>query len=207
MYYYSKNSRRKVIHDGDCFCIQNVDGDSIGIFKTLDEAYAHGYRLCRHCSPISIHYRKEIAEITAYCSQHAVSFFFCDKFIRVKAAHSKWKIVPADGKKGFLLYHKNTYKSEHDDESPIPGYHLQRVSKATVLGFIKYIVEHEAYRMGNPVYIRPPKREPPRKGSKRYKKQQAKAEQYARKQAIINVLNLIDNLSNPASSSYRAAAI
>ena len=40
MYYYSKNSRRKVIHDGDCFYIQNVDGDSIGIFETLEEAYA-----------------------------------------------------------------------------------------------------------------------------------------------------------------------
>ena len=60
--------------------------------------------------------------------------------------------------------------------------------------------------MTHPLHIRPDKKEktPPRKGTKRYRKQQVKAEKLARKQSIINVLNLIDSLSDPAIPSYRA---
>lgn len=206
MYYYSKKSRRKVVHDGDCFYIQNVDGDSIGIFESLDEAYAHGYRLCRHCSPLAVQYRKEVRQLSEYCRKQAASFFFNDRFIGVYTPNSKWRIVPATTHDGFDLYHKNTIEKNKDNDSPVPGYHLQRVYRKTLMEYFECVVDHEYYRMTHPLYIRPDKKEkaPPRKGTKRYRKQQAKAEKRARKQSIINVLNLIDGLSEPAIPSYRA---
>lgn len=194
MYYYSKNSRSKVIHSADCFHIQSVEVDHIGSFETLEEAYASGYRLCRNCSPLAKQYHAESDALVSYCQQYAVSFFLHDRFIGVTAPNSRWRIVPNANASGFLLYHRNTFKTAHDAESAIPGYHLQRIRKKNIYGYLEYIVDHEYYRMMNPVYVRPPKKEPPTKGTKRYKKQQEKAARSARRKAISNILNLIDNL-------------
>lgn len=197
MYYYSKNSRKKVVHSSDCFHIQYVEVDNVGSFETLEKVYQSGYRLCRHCSPIAKLYRKESNSMTEYCCKHAASFFFHDKFIGIHTPYSKWRIIPIEGTNGLALYHKNTYASKHDTESAVPGYHLQKVCKKSVHAYLEYIVEHEYYRMMNPVYIRPQKKakESPRKGTKRYKQQQAKAERYERRKAIANVLQIIDGLS------------
>lgn len=195
MYYYSKNSRKKVVHSSDCFYIQNSEIDNIDSFETLEEVYQNGYRLCRHCSPIAKQYRKESNALAEFCRKHAALFFFRDKYIGINTPYSRWRIVPAEGRQGFALYHKNTFETKHDNESTVPGYHLQKVRKNSVQSYLEYIVRHEDYRMTHPVFVRPEKKEPPRKGTKQYKKQQKKAERRARKQSIINVLNLIDSLS------------
>ena len=207
MYYSSKNSRKKVVHSSDCFHIQDMEVSNIRSFETLEDAYESGYRLCRHCSPIAKQYRKERDVMTEFCRKHAVLFFLHDKFIGICTPYSKWRIVPAKGSKGLALYHKNTYESKRDIESPVPGYHLQRVSEKSVQAYLEYIVEHEYYRMMNPVYIRPQKKakEPPRKGTKRYRKQQAKAERQERRKAIANVLNMIDDLSAQSQSMVMRA--
>lgn len=53
MYYYSKRSRSKIVHQSTCQHIQNVSVEDVGSFENLEDAYAAGYRLCRHCSPIA----------------------------------------------------------------------------------------------------------------------------------------------------------
>ena len=50
MYYYSKRSRSKIVHQSTCQHIQNVSVEDVGSFENLEDAYAAGYRLCRHCS-------------------------------------------------------------------------------------------------------------------------------------------------------------
>lgn len=195
MYYYSQNSRRHVIHCAECFHIQNVEVSDIDSFETPEEAYAHGYRLCRCCSPLIKRYNAESDALATFAQSHAISCFLCARFIGITTPTSRWRIVPDETGHSLLLYHGNSFETGHDDESPIPGYHLQRVQKDTVYAYLTYIDEHEAYRMTHPLYIKPAKKEPPRKGTRRYRAQQAKAERIARRKAITNVLHLIDSLS------------
>lgn len=75
MYYYSKRSRSKIVHQSTCQHIQNVSVEDVGSFENLEDAYAAGYRLCRHCSPIAKLYRKESDVLQGYCQSHAASVF------------------------------------------------------------------------------------------------------------------------------------
>lgn len=45
MYYYSKRSRSKIVHQSTCQHIQNVSVEDVGSFENLEDAYAAGYRL------------------------------------------------------------------------------------------------------------------------------------------------------------------
>ena len=83
MYYYSKRSRSKIVHQSTCQHIQNVSVEDVGSFENLEDAYAAGYRLCRHCSPIAKLYRKESDVLQGYCQSHAASVFFKDRFIGI----------------------------------------------------------------------------------------------------------------------------
>lgn len=196
MYFYSKKSSKKVVHSKDCAYIQNVDIENIGSFETLEEAYEHGYRLCRHCSIIAKQYRKESEALVAYGRKNAVTFFFHDRFIGVRTPIGQWKIIPAANGNQMVLYHHNTFKTNKDSNSPVKNYHYQKVAKDSILGYLEYIVEHEYYRMMHPVEIFPSKKEktPPQKGTKRYKKQQKMLKRIERKRSIANVLNILDSL-------------
>ena len=66
---------------------------------------------------------------------------------------------------------------------------------------MKYIINHEHYRMYNPVQIFT-KKEPPAKGSKRWNRQQKAIKKKERKRKILNVLNLINGLSSGVSAAH-----
>lgn len=201
MYYYSKNSRRKTIHSAACAHIQNVCVDDIGSFETLEEAYAAGYRLCRHCSPIAALYRKESDTLQDYCQSHAASIFFKDKFIGISTPISDWRIVPSGNGNEVVLYHKNTLSTEKT--GPVPGYHLQRVSQDTIFGYLEYISDHDFYRNMHPLYPIHSKKNspPPMKGTKRYRKEQKRAAKKAKWQSVANVISLIDSLQISGQSA------
>jgi len=61
------------------------------------------------------------------------------------------------------------------------------------MDYLKYIIQHDNYRNHNPYHFIMPV-QPPKKGTKRYKKQQHKAKKRARRDAVNNVLNLINSL-------------
>lgn len=195
MYYYCKNSRKKIIHFIACFHIQHTGLDSIGWFETLTEAYEQGYRLCRHCNPLVRHYKQESDEITEFCRRNGLAVSLHNKCISICSIRSKWKIA-LDKKNRIVLYHKNDFATEKDHLSEISGYHLQRdTRKNSIVAYLQYIVDHDYYRMLNPVHIPKQKKEsPPRKGTKRYKSAQRRIEKYERRKAISNVLNLIESL-------------
>ena len=94
MYYYSKRSRSKIVHQSTCQHIQNVSVEDVGSFENLEDAYAAGYRLCRYCSPIAKLYRKESDVLQGYCQSHAASVFFKDRFIGISTPISDWRIIP-----------------------------------------------------------------------------------------------------------------
>ena len=195
MYYYNKNSSKKIIHLRDCFRLENRDEKNIGSFETLEEAYANGYRLCRNCSPIAIKYKREINEIMYYGQKNGISSFFHDKFIGVESLYGKWKITVAPDGKHIRLYHKNEFETKNDYKSAVPGYHLQNVHCDSIADYFNYIAEHDWYRTLNPLYIRPKeKKQPPRKGTRRYRAAQNRAKKREMKRSIGNVLNLIDSL-------------
>lgn len=204
MFFYSKNSSKKILHTKGCSHIKNVDAEQLGAFKTLEEAYEHGYRLCRHCSIIAKQYRKESETLVAYGREHAVSFFFNDRFIGVRTPYSQWKIVPSSNGKQMLLFHRNTFETKKDCDSPVKNYHCQKVVKGCVQDYLEYIVEHEYYRMMHPVEIFHSKKNstPPQKGTKRYKKQQKMLKRIERKRSIVNVLNIIDSLQEQRQSAF-----
>lgn len=203
MYYYSKKSNQKIIHMIECFHIHSTDINDIGWFETLPEAYKQGYRLCHHCNPLFKHYNKENREIIEFCHENGLSVYLKDKYISICSAQSQWKIV-LDKDNRIILYHKNSFEKNKDCLSEINGYHLQGdIRKSSVVEYLKYIVRHDYYRMLHPVYI-PKKKKvspPPRKGTKRYKSAQKRIEKHKRKQAIKNVLDLIDSLSIPSAQT------
>lgn len=100
-----------------------------------------------------------------------------------------------------MLYHKNTELRASDAVSAIRGYHNQQIRFQSLLQYFTYITSHDAYRMHHPgapraaLTKKPPKqKEPPRKGTKRWHKEQTRRRAAERRRAIRNVLALIDSL-------------
>ena len=178
--------------------IQNVSVEDVGSFENLEDAYAAGYRLCRHCSPIAKLYRKESDVLQGYCQSHAASVFFKDRFIGISTPISDWRIIPSGKGNEVVLYHKNTLGDKKT--GPVPRYHLQWVSQNTISGYLEYISDHDLYRNMHPLYPVQSKKNspPPMKGTKRYRKEQKRAAKKARRQSIAHVLTLIENLDTQA---------
>lgn len=100
-----------------------------------------------------------------------------------------------------MLYHKNTEFRASDAASAIRGYHNQHIRFQSLLQYFTYITSHDVYRMNHPgapraaLTKKPPKqKKPPRKGTKRWHKEQTRRRAAERKHAIRNVLALIDSL-------------
>lgn len=201
MYCYCKNSRKKIIHSIECFHVRKTEIDNIGWFESLSEAYEQGYRLCKHCNPLVKCYKREDNEIIDFCRKNGLSVRLESKYIYICSIKSKWKIA-LDKKNRLVLYHKNDFTTNKDHLSEISGYHLQGdVLRNSIIAYLQYIVDHDYFRMVNPLYIHQNKKvsPPPKKGTKRYRKSQRRIEKNERKKAIKNVLDLIDSLGMPSS--------
>ena len=202
MYFYSKKSRRNIVHTGKCFHILRTGIDDIGSFETLNDAYASGYRLCKHCNPMKKQYRKECEDVLKMSANQGLSVYSGNRYITITSVDSKWRIT-LDGDSNLILYHKNKFETP-GNESQVLGYHLQRdVTENSIVSYLDYIIKHDYFRMVHPVKKPKKKKEvhPPRKGTRRYKSAQRRDEKNRRKEAIKNVLDLIDSLKAPAMLS------
>ena len=206
MYFYCKKSHKKIIHFKNCTHIQRAASEYVGAFDSLEDAYTQKYRLCRCCGVLAAQYRKESDALVPYGYELALSFFFNDRFIRIQATHSLWKIIPsADGTR-MLLFHHNTFETKNDSKSPMKNYHLQRISSDTIRGYLEYIVAHDRYRIQHPVeHFHPGKYIPPRKGTKRYRKQQKALAYREKKRSIKQVLCLIEQLEGRRPAACAAS--
>lgn len=130
----------------------------------------------------------------AFAAQNGLSFYLADGVLIILTPYSKWKIIIKGSNKRIYLYHKNTLGKE-EQEPLIPGYHHQAVRRGSIMGYLEYIIEHDRYRLNNPVHIKRKKKAPPKKGTKRYKQAQEKMKRIERYQSIRRVIELIDSLS------------
>ena len=200
MFYYSKRSHRKIVHTHACFLVHGFDPEAIGTFETLPEALDAGYRLCRRCNPILRQYQKEQTAILDYCRENGMSVYLNERYLSIISPISRWRVtVSPNGTT--MLYHKNTELRASDAASAIRGYHNQHIRFRSLPEYFSYITSHDAFRMHHPEVPRaalaqmPPKqKEPPRKGTKRWHKEQTRRRAAERKRAIRNVLALIDSL-------------
>lgn len=100
MYYYRKNSRRKIVHAECCHFRRILNPETTGYFQTLAEAYSAGYRLCAHCDALSKQYRKEEQDLQEYCRNNGLSVHLGKRGIWVRSPRSEWRImrmIPALG--------------------------------------------------------------------------------------------------------------
>ncbi len=150
MFYYSKRSRRKIIRTDKCSHLKKTPKEFIGTFKTVDEAYKKGFRLCRHCNVIKKKYRLQEKEIRSFCEFNGMTAELEVDYISVKSLNSQWKIIPHSG--AFLqLYHKNTYIRKGDSKSLIQGYHAQNIFRNDICDILAYIADHDTFRAKNPL--------------------------------------------------------
>ncbi len=210
MYIYCKNGKNRIVHTSNCFHISKCNKGDTSYFGTLDAAYNNGYRLCKHCDILSAQYQREMDEIKRYCREKPIVVQKKSLFILVMSPLSMWMIVLSPDNEHTCLYHKNFFDTEGTNLSSITGYHLQNVSKNSIVEYLEYILEHDKYRRQHP-YTHPKKAvyKPLEEKSNSAKKSAGaftkpsakKAAKLAKKKANIerknkacNVLRLIDSL-------------
>ncbi len=221
--FYSANSHRKIVHQSHCKILKRVPKENRLRFESLEEAKAHGYRLCNCCPSIAQKYRKERAQITEFCRKRGFTMKLQDGVIHVISRHDCWRIITNGNNNTLFLYHKNTAKRTYKEKIPsiIPGYHSQAYRSKTILGYLEYIDSHDGFWDEHlctefvpakqdkvcdmPVWFTDKYGEDYRsyaaphyqriKGTKRYRKEQAKKKRQERRAAIIRVNALLDELA------------
>ena len=107
LYYFSRNSGRRIVHTAECVYIKNVDIDHVGAFETLDEAYKSRYRLCRCCNSLRKQYKRELTSLIDFSRRNAIPFRIDDRCVWIYTPYSKWRIASIENTGKFILYHKN----------------------------------------------------------------------------------------------------
>ena len=73
----------------------------------------------------------------------------------------------------------------------MPGYHSQKVRRNTLMGYMQYIVEHDRYRMENPLY----KNQKTGRGKQAREEQKQYAIKVRKWQSIRYVTELLNHMS------------
>lgn len=220
---YSANSHRKIAHLPHCKILNRIPKESRRTFGNLEDAKAHGYRLCNCCPSIAGKYRKERKQVNDFCKDMGFTFRLQNGTIHVISRHDCWRIIVNGNNKSLFLYHKNTGKRYHKETHPsiVPGFHSQGFRSKTILGYLEYIASHDDYRDEHPctenispamdkVFEMPewvidkcgkeyasltaPKYKRI-KGTKRCKKEQAKKKWQERRASMIRVNALLEELA------------
>lgn len=192
MLFFSVKSKEKVIHYEECPHLRNIKKENLCSFDNIKDARNTGYRICSCCSPVLKLIKNEENKMDKFCLENGLSYYIDNGDLGIKTFRSEWKIIASDNRDTVELHHKNSFKKEHDDS--LTGYHKQNYAANSIMGYMRYISEHDCFRMHNPIMVYVEK-EQPHKGSKRWKKQQEAARKRVRRYEIKKVLDLIENLS------------
>ena len=194
MFYYSTSSKEKVVHFKCCHHVKNIKRENLGKIDSIYYVRRSEYRICSSCSPIIQHLKKECSTIDEYCTENKLSYFLDNGNLHIKTKYSNWQILVSDNIKRLELHHANTFEPEQENENSVPGYHKQKCKSSTILGYMKYIIRHEKYKILSPSYviINSP---PPRKGTKHWKRRAKARKQVLNKIKVKKVLDLIDNMT------------
>ena len=194
MCYVWSKSEEKIFHSADCRYVKCIKDENKIYFKTLKEATGAGYRQCKCCSYIQEYLDRENSRIEGFCKQNGIYYYIdlCDGALNVISKTGKWKIIVNGRYHNIWLYHKSILGT-YDDEY-ITGYHSQKAFSKSLMGYMKYIVNHDGFRQDKPL-CRASAHLNCTKGSKKWKRVQKHAEKARKQQSIQYVLNLLDNMS------------
>lgn len=193
MFYRCKKSHRRILHAPGCYHLAGTAPEDLIGVKSVSAAFNEGYRMCSCCNPLSKMLKAEEKDILPFCLHNGLSYELHNKSIAVITPRSQWKIALADNKPKTMLYHRNDDNVPSGNSGFLSGHHIQNVCYYNLFPYFEYILHHDTYRVRNPFYVEQ-KREPPRKGTKRYRKKMAMEKRRARAQSVRNVLNLIESL-------------
>ncbi len=146
------------------------------------------------CYVIKEYLENEETQIANFSRLYGIHFFLdqTDGTLTIISMSGKWKIVAGEQGKYIELYHVNHRHTRHI--SAIPGYHLQNVRRSNLIGYMQYIMEHDQYRTENSLYVTQ-KTANLIRGSKRWKKQQHRAENMRKTNRIRYVTELLNNMA------------
>lgn len=146
MVFYSIKSNEKVFHLPHCKIARRIRKQYKKKFATPEEARAAGYRMCNCCSPVGMRLRKEQKSVNQFCKENGVSCRLNDGQLHIRTSRSKWRIIVGGKENKLFLYHKNTYHKYIELPGIIQGYHSQNTRNKTIVGYLEYIVGHDAFR-------------------------------------------------------------
>ena len=150
-----------------------------------------GYKQCRYCAQIERYLRKESKDLERFCKSKGIYYFFNpdDGSLDVLSKSGKWKVIVKGQKHSIWLYHGNN--GGKDCGGPVPGFHMQKEKRNTLMGYMEYITKHDEYRTENPIYSI----QKPVKGSKKKKKFRKREKRMREIQSIRYVDELLKNMS------------
>ena len=150
MCYICGKSDNKIAHSRDCRYVKLIPEKNRKYFGNRRSAREAGYGYCKCCAYIMQYVRKEKKALDDYSQATGLTYSFNrqDGSLDIKSRSDEWKIVVRGKDETIRLYHKN--QLDLGEESGIPGYHMQKVLKGTVLGYLDYIVKHDVFRERNP---------------------------------------------------------
>lgn len=145
MVFYSIKSNEKVFHLPHCNVNRRIRKEYKKQFFNEEEARIAGYRMCNCCSVVGARLKKEQEAVNQFCQQNGVACWHEDGQIHIQTPESKWKIITSGKGNKLFLYHKNAFHKEDSIPSIVPGYHSQAARSKTIVGYLDYIVQHDAY--------------------------------------------------------------
>ena len=150
---YSIHSHEKVIHQTHCHVIRRIRKQYRRTFASPKEALAAGYCQCKICCPpIETLVNRQREDIEALLSKEKLKLSIKNGQAEVQSGAGAWRIIQDPETLRLQLFHKNTHVRKNESVSYMPRYHLQeKAREKTVLGMLKFISSHDAYRSKHPV--------------------------------------------------------
>ncbi len=151
-YYICGKSKNKIVHRPDCRYMKIIPTRNRKEFATFNEAEQEGYIQCKYCAGIIRLLRAEAKNIRKYCVLNGIIYDFNTKdgALDLISHSGKWKIVLERYPDVIGLYHQNNNVIKKNGF--VPGFHKQKARCDSLLGYMEYIVSHDAYRTKNPIY-------------------------------------------------------
>jgi len=197
---YSRYSREKLMHHNSCHVIRRIKKAN-RIPMDLEEATKKGLHFCKHCSRMLNRYYKEKNEIDKFCRANGIIIsIYDDVTMQVISRKDCWRIIidTTTNNNAIFLYHKNSRRHlKNKKKENVEGFHKQKETSRSIMGYLRYIKEHDDFRDEHPcTEVKTKEAEKKhKKGSKSYKRKMATKKNNERAASIIRVRALIEELA------------
>lgn len=158
--YYSVSSHRKIVHMSSCSVLKRIEKERIRTFDNMEEAWLKGYHLCRCCSPLMKKYRREKNDIEQWCFENGFYTYLKSEKLFIGSHLHAWCICSDRNGQETEFYHQNWFEKKNFDDCFLLGYHKQNYKSFTLVGYLKYIKNHDTYMLNEKsIKQMPPKKE------------------------------------------------